>query len=39
MNKIKRKIHSLGLRLGWKFYKWNTEKYWEADDKLNNSRP
>ena len=39
MNKIKRKIHSLGLRLGWSFYKWNTEKYWEADDKLNNSRP
>jgi hypothetical protein len=36
MNKLKRKIHSFGLRLGWRFYKWNTEKYWEQEDKLWN---
>jgi len=36
MSKLKRKIYSLGLKLGWAFYKWNTEKYWQEEDKLWN---
>ena len=36
MSKLKRKIQSLGLKLGWAFYKWNTEKYWQEEDKLWN---
>jgi len=36
MSKLKRKVYSASLRLGWAFYKWSLDKYWEEEDKLWN---
>ena len=36
MSKLKRKVYSASLRLGWAFYKWSLNKYWQEEDKLWN---
>jgi len=38
MSKLKRKVYSASLRLGWAFYKWSLDKYWEEEDKKWNPK-